>query len=99
MGDSLDHIVVVQWLIQNVVKLVFEARVAMSRNQLMAESLEKILVVQWLIQQVIKLLFEALMHVSRRWVSHWIRLFSFSGLFSTWSIFSLRHLCLCVRGR
>ena len=66
MGDSLDHIVVVQWLIQNVVKLVFEARVAMSRNQLMAESLEKILVVQWFIQHVVNLLFKALVPVSKR---------------------------------
>ena len=45
MDESLDQIVVVQWLIQNVVKLIFEDFVAVSRRQLMAESLEKILVV------------------------------------------------------
>ena len=45
VGESLDQLAVFQWLIQNVVKLIFEAFVAVSRRQLKAESLDKILVV------------------------------------------------------
>ena len=66
MGDSLDQLGVFQWLIQNVVNVLFEALVAVCKRQLMAESLDKILVVLWLIQHVVNLLFEALLPVSRR---------------------------------
>ena len=64
MAESLDKILVVQWLIQHVVNLLFEARVAVTRE--VGEPLDQIGVFQWLIQLVVSLLFEALVAVSRR---------------------------------
>ena len=60
------QLLVVQSVIEKVVKLLFEilVTVASGRRQLAVESL-KLLVVQWAIQNVVKLLFEALVAIGQ----------------------------------